>query len=88
MDFSKFSEPEKTNPDLKLFLDLNRFSLAIKSKLASNKVLFDYYYDGIDLKKIGTKKSFLLQLSPRFLQLLIQIKLKMANIGIGLSVFK
>lgn len=88
MDFSKFSEPEKTNPDLKLFLDLNRFSLAIKSKLASNKVLFDYYYDGIDLKKIGAKKSFLLQLSPRFLQLLIQIKLKMANIGIGLSVFK
>ncbi|WP_337964724.1 glycosyltransferase family A protein [uncultured Flavobacterium sp.] len=88
MDFSKFSELEKTNADLKLFLDLNRFSLAIKSKLVSDKAMFDYYYKGIDLKKISFKKRFLLQLPPFFLQFLIQIKLKMANLGIGSSVFK
>ena len=88
MDFSKFIELEKTNSDLKYFLDLNRFSLAIKSKLASNKTLFDYYYNGIDLKKIGFKKRFLLLLPPYLLRFLIHVKLKMANLGFGSSVFK
>lgn len=88
MDFSKFTELEKTNAELKYFLDLNRFSLAIKSKLLSNKSLFDYYYNGIDLKKIGTKKRFLLHLPPSLLQFLIQVKLKLANLGFGSSVFK
>lgn len=88
MDFSKFIELEKTNSDLKYFLDLNRFSLAIKSKLASNKTLFDYYYNGIDLKKIGFKKRFILLLPPYLLRFLIQLKLKMANLGFGSSVFK
>jgi hypothetical protein len=36
VDFSKFKEDEKSNPDLKNFLDLNRFSLAIKHKIAGN----------------------------------------------------
>ncbi|KQB37708.1 glycosyltransferase family 2 protein [Flavobacterium aquidurense] len=88
MDFSKFTELEKTNPDLKYFLDLNRFSLAIKSKLLANKVLFDYYYNGIDLERIGYKKRFLLCLPPYLLQLLIEVKLKLANLGFGSSVFK
>lgn len=88
MDFSKFIELEKTNSDLKYFLDLNRFSLAIKSKLASNKTLFDYYYNGINLNKIGFKKRFILQLPSYLLRFLIQIKLKMANLGFGSSVFK
>lgn len=88
MDFSKFTKLEKTNPNLKHFLDLNRFSLAIKSKLSANKVLFEYYYKGIDLKKIGLKKRFLLSLPAPLLRFLIQVKLKLANLGFGSSVFK
>ncbi|MFZ0596544.1 MAG: glycosyltransferase family 2 protein, partial [Flavobacterium sp.] len=85
---TKFTELEKTNSDLKYFLDLNRFSLAIKSKLISNKTLFDYYYSGIDLNKIGFKKRFLLRLPSYLLKILIEIKLKLANLGFGSSVFK
>lgn len=88
MDFSKFTELEKTNPDLKYLLDLNRFSLAIKSKLVSNKILFETYYNGIDLNKIGSKKRFLLSLPSYLLRFLIAVKLKMANLGLGSSVFK
>ncbi|MBS7230813.1 glycosyltransferase family 2 protein [Flavobacterium psychroterrae] len=88
MDFNKFTELEKTNSDLKYFLDLNRFSLAIKSKLISNKTLFDYYYNGIDLNKIGFKKRFLLSLPSYLLKILIQVKLKLVNLGFGSSVFK
>jgi hypothetical protein len=48
VDFSKFKEDEKSN-QLKIFLDLNRFSLAIKHKIAGNKTLYEDY-DAIDLK--------------------------------------
>jgi len=88
LNFNKFTETEKTNPDLKYILDLNRFSLAIKSKLISDQTLFDYYYRGIDFKTIGYKKRFLLVLPPFLLRLLIQIKLELFNLGIGSSVFK
>lgn len=88
MDFSKFTLLEKTNADLKYYLDLNRFSLAIKSKLADNKVLFTHFYNGIDLGKIGLKKRILLNLPSSLLWLLIQIKLKMADLGLDSSVFK
>lgn len=88
MDFSKFTELEKTNTDLKYYLDLNRFSLAIKSKLTGSKTLFNHFYNGIDLSKISFKKRILLSLPSSLLWLLIQIKLKMANLGLGSSVFK
>ncbi|MCD0466208.1 glycosyltransferase family 2 protein [Flavobacterium sp. ENC] len=88
MDFSKFTALEKTNADLKYYLDLNRFSLAIKSKLTGNKALFTHFYTGIDLGKIGFKKRFILSLPSSLLWLSIQIKLKMADLGIGSSVFK
>lgn len=88
MDFSKFIELEKSNPDLKHFLDLNRFSLAVKCKIKGNQTLFNQYYNGIDLKRIGSKKRFLLALPPALLRFLIAIKLKMANLGLGSSVFK
>lgn len=88
MDFSKFEEGEKTNSDLKYFLDLNRFSLAIKSKLVGEKALFYNYYNPIDLKKIGWKKRALLLLPAFALRFLISFKTFLANIGIGSSVFK
>ncbi|OXA95793.1 glycosyltransferase family 2 protein [Flavobacterium hercynium] len=88
LNFAKFSEQEKTNADLKYFLDLNRFSLAIKSKILNNQILFDSYYQAIDLQKIGFKKRFLLQLPPFALKILIAFKLKLAQLGLGSSVFK
>lgn len=88
MDFSKFEEAEKTNSDLKKFLDLNRFSLAIKSKLSGETALFYKYYNSIDLKKNSWKKRFLLRLPAFILRILISFKTFLANLGIGSSVFK
>lgn len=88
MDFSKYEEAEKTNPDLKKFLDLNRFSLAIKSKLAGEKALFTKYAEPIDLENLGCKKAFLLTLPAFTLRFLISLKTFLANLGIGSSVFK
>ncbi|PBJ12156.1 glycosyltransferase family 2 protein [Flavobacterium sp. ACN6] len=88
MDFSKFEEAERTNSDLKKFLDLNRFSLAIKSKIAGEKILFAKYSQPIDLKNLGFKKRILLNLPSFALVFLIQVKTVLANLGLGSSVFK
>ncbi|MFD2938723.1 glycosyltransferase family 2 protein [Flavobacterium notoginsengisoli] len=88
MDFSKYEEIEKSNADLKKFLDLNRFSLAVKSKIAGEKELFTKYYQPIDLKNLGLKKRLLLRLPAFILILLIKVKTLLANLGLGSSVFK
>lgn len=88
IDFSKFSSEEKTNKSLKYFLDLNRFSLAIKSKLIDDKASFHEYYNGIDTHKLPLKKRLLLNLPGFMLKMLIAVKLKLANIGLGNSVFR
>jgi glycosyltransferase involved in cell wall biosynthesis len=88
VDFSKFKEEEKSNPDLKIFLDLNRFSLAIKHKIAGNKTLFQNYYDAIDLKNLESKKRILLLLPSFILKQLIPLKTVLTNSGFGSSVFK
>jgi glycosyltransferase involved in cell wall biosynthesis len=88
LDFSKFKEQEQTNLNLKKFLDLNRFSLAIKSKLSNEKTLFDTYSKAIDLENLSLKKRILLKLPVYVLKPLIDLKTLLANFGLGNSVFK
>jgi glycosyltransferase involved in cell wall biosynthesis len=88
INFSKFSNLEKSNPELKKFLDLNRFSLAIKSKIGHDKTHFETLYQAIDLENLNLKKRILLLLPAYFLQKLIILKQFLANQGLGNSVFK
>lgn len=88
VDFTKFKELEKTNPMLKKFLDLNRFSMAIKFKLSGNKVAYENYYAAIDLNSLEIKKRILLLLPATLLHQLIRFKTVLAESGFGSSVFK
>jgi glycosyltransferase involved in cell wall biosynthesis len=88
IDFSAYAELEKTNPHLKHYLDLNRFSLAIKSKLVNDKKNFHKHYDAIDLAKLPLKKRILLGLPAFALRILISFKQRSANMGLGNSVFR
>lgn len=88
LDFSKYISLEKTNPNLKNFLDLNRFSLAIKSKIIGDNQRFQLFYKEIDLKNLSLKKRILLELPSFLLKPLIDLKTILANIGLGNSVFK
>lgn len=88
LDFSKFKEQEKTHPDLKKFLDLNRFSLAIKSKLSNEKTLFDTYSKAIDLNNLNYKKRILLVLPAFILRMLIVFQKYLANLGVVNSFFR
>lgn len=88
LDFCKYNSLEKTNHSLKKFLDLNRFSLAIKSKITGNKKCFSAFYAAIDLENLSLKKRILLQLPVFMLKSLISLKIFLANVGIGNSIFK
>ncbi|MFE3869099.1 glycosyltransferase family 2 protein [Flavobacterium sp. LS2P90] len=88
INFSKFEEQEKTNLSLKKFLDLNRFSLAIKSKLIADDDNFNTYSKAIDQKNISLKKRILLIMPSVILKPLINLKLILVNNGFGNSVFK
>ena len=88
INFSKFSEQEKTNPDLKKFLDLNRFSLAIKCKIGNEKALFENYYKEIDLNNLRLKKRLLLMMPALIITPLIHLKKLLAELGLDSSIFK
>lgn len=88
LNFSKFEKYENTNHDLKKFLDLNRFSLCIKSKLAGDYSNFKEFYKAIDVTNLSFKKRFLLLLPTRFLKMLIALQRVLVNKGLLSSVFK
>lgn len=88
MKFTKFTAIEKTNPDAKKFIDLNRFTLAIKSKLSGDYALYKNYCDNIDLNQLSLKKRIILALPTFALKPLINLKTILANRGLGRSVFK
>jgi hypothetical protein len=86
--YLKHYQEEKTNILLKKYLDLNRFSEAIKHKIANDEEKFKITKANIDLNLLAYRKRILLTLPSFILRQLISIKNGVANIGIGKSVFK
>lgn len=87
-DFEQYIELEKTNQKLKTFLDYNRFSLALESKMEGDYKLFKKYVKQIDLTNLSFKKRILICLPVFLLKFLVYLKQKMALLDLGNSVFK
>lgn len=87
-DFSKYSEIAKTNPQLQKFLDLNRYSFALKSKISGEKNGFIKFNSLINKKNLNLKQRFLLSLPSYLLQKLFALKLFLQTKNIRLSAFK
>lgn len=86
--FEKYATQEKQNPDLKKYMDLNRFSSVIKHKLNQDLKSANLISSQIDLKNLSKKKRILLELPPIVLKLLIGFQRFLVNIGLGNSVFR
>lgn len=86
--FKKYAAEEKRNRSLKKYMDLNRFSTAIKYTLNGDATNSQKIYSQIDLKNLSWKKSILLQFPPILLKILLKIKVLWTNIGLGNSVFR
>lgn len=86
--FLKYNSQEKENKLLKKFLDINRFSAAIKSKLNGDISTFKKHSNDILPSNIGLKKQFLLILPSCILRKLVFLKTFLTTIGLGNSIFK
>jgi glycosyltransferase involved in cell wall biosynthesis len=75
--FDNYKEEEKQNLNLKEFLERNRFSLAILSKLNKDKNSYSFYRNALSIEGLSLKRKMLLN-SPRWLLKLI-LKLKSLN---------
>src|SRR5690606_13231929 len=63
--YDAYVEMEATHPTLKKFVDLNRFSMAILSKLGNDYESFKRYESAIDYTNLNKKQRFLLK-QPAF----------------------
>lgn len=73
-NFEDYKVLEKDNKDLKKFLDLNRYSFALTSKINNQKGQYIYHKSQIDRSNLALKKRILLE-SPKWaLNFLLWIK--------------
>ena len=86
--FENYEEIEKTNIDLKKFLNINRFSLAILSKRAKDYKNYLYFKSKIDLKYLNWKQIILLRLNSRTLNILNGFNIYLKSKNIFLLIFK
>ncbi|WP_271394010.1 glycosyltransferase family 2 protein [Aequorivita sinensis] len=70
-DFDLYDKEAETNPALKQYLNVHRYSIAIQYKLAGDKVNFEKYKSKLILEGLNAKQKLLLSL-PR--QVLIKSK--------------
>lgn len=87
LNFNGFGE-EKTNPSLKKYLDLNRFSVAIQHILAGNDVESKELISQIDNRNLNSKQRFLLQMNAKNLKIMLKFKNSLRKNGIGLNAFR
>lgn len=79
---------EITNPSLKKFMDLNRFSMAILSKLGNDQNNFRFYKKGINSANLNKKQRFLLKQPAFIIKQLHHFKKLIEKSGVHLSAFK
>lgn len=72
--FDKYLTEEKENKDLKAYLDLNRYSMALLSKFLNDKTRYDYYTSFIDFKNLTVRQTILLKSPKWILKLLLKLK--------------
>lgn len=87
-DFSNYSELAKTNQKLQKFLDINRFSFALRSKILGENESFQKFKNQINLKNLNSKQRFLLSLPSYLLRKLFALKNFLQSKNIRFSAFK
>lgn len=88
LDFSKFIAEEKNNLPLKKFLDLNRYSFAMTSKLSNDNENYRRFKKDIDLFHLNLRKKILLKLPAPILNLLLQLNFLLVKLKLSKSIPK
>lgn len=87
-NFEAYEIFEKENPDLKKFLDLNRYSLCILAKMEGDKEAFKKISKKINSENLSKKQQFLLRQNKTILKYMMKTKNGLEKLGLRLGTFK
>jgi len=87
LNLNRFEEEAKTNIYLKKYLDLNRYSLAIKFKVSNDLTSFKEIIKFINLNNLNRKQRFLLKQHRFVLKFFLKFKNILIYFNINLSSF-
>jgi glycosyltransferase involved in cell wall biosynthesis len=88
MDPDKYENKATGNPNLKKYLDLNRFSFGLQHKMAGDSEGYRKFTGNLDKSNLNTKQRMLLNLPVFALKIASGIQLLVSRAGIRLSSFK
>ena len=83
----KLKPEESHNHNLKKYLDINRFSLALQAKIRKRKKMYRTLKTQIDLKNLSSKQKFLLNCPAWTLVLLKKVQKLLIKSGVYKSAF-
>ncbi len=86
--FEAYEIYEKSNPALKKFLDLNRYSLCVLAKIEGDKEAFERNFEKIKPENLSKKQRFLLRQNKTILKYLSKTKDNLEKLGLRLGTFK
>tara|TARA_B100000809_G_scaffold266928_1_gene333139 strand:+ start:3011 stop:3955 length:945 start_codon:yes stop_codon:yes gene_type:complete len=87
MDLDQYEVLSKDNEQLKIYLDLNRYSFAIQHKMSNDLTSYKKYLKDLNINNLNSKQQFLLK-QPRLLLIsLIRVKGLFERFGMRLSSF-
>lgn len=81
LDFSKYADAEKSNPTLKKFLDLNRYSLATYAKEIDDMDNYFRLKRTIDRNNLNWKQNFILSSPKKVIKLLKWLQSLLEGLG-------
>ncbi|WP_303316209.1 glycosyltransferase [Flavivirga abyssicola] len=85
---NNYTEQEQENSSLKLYLDINRYAVALRCKLNNEFVLYKKLKKQIDFKNLNLKQKLLINQPNFLLKLIKQIQNFLISKNIYLSAFK
>ncbi|KJD32087.1 hypothetical protein PK35_11660 [Tamlana nanhaiensis] len=84
---SSFSEFEKTNTSLKLYLDINRYAVSLRALINNNKPLYKKLKQEIDFKNLNFKQKILINTPKVVLKLLKKLQISLIKMRVYLTAF-
>lgn len=88
MNFDAYANWEKTNPEVKRYLDWNRYSLGIKSKLRGDRNYYLEMKKGIAVENLSLKKRILFGSPAWLLRGFINLQPLLIALGLRRTLFK
>ena|SRR5690554_466391 len=87
LNLDKYEAHAKTNPSLKRYLDINRFSIAIQYMLVGNTERAKSLFKALDSKNLNSKQRFLMKLNRPLLILFVKLQKGLLALNIRLTPF-